>query len=150
MSSIESKPKKVIYGLDPEKYPTNMGKQWLDEEVVQLLRFVKAKKSVNEIAEIHQRTEGGIYCKLRDIAADYHFNNKLSMEEIQRHTGLGPAVIQDAISKREIKDSMPKKGKRATPLPETPDMKDMLTILLDIQQKLNFLLDQHEMGETIF
>ena len=148
---MESQPKKAMYGLDPEKYPANMGKAWSDEEVIQLLRLIKGKKSVNEIAEIHERTPGGIRARLRDIAVDYHFNNKLSMEEIQRHTGLGPDAIQDAISKREIKDSMPKKGKKSPPsVPETPDTKEMLTILLDIQQKLNFLLDQHEMGETIF
>jgi hypothetical protein len=95
---------------NPGKYPANMGKAWLDDEVVQLLKSVKAKKTHNEIALEHGRTLGSIVAKLKGIAADYYFGDKRSLDDIQRFTGLDKETISDAISKREWQNSV-KEGK---------------------------------------
>ena len=85
---------------NPGKYPANMGKAWLDDEVVQLLKSVKAKKTHKDIAEEHGRTLGSIVAKLKGIAADYYFGDQRSLDDIQRFTGLDKETISDAISRR--------------------------------------------------
>ncbi len=81
-------------------YPSNIGKPWGDDEIVQLLKNVQKKKTIDEIAVIHRRTYGGIYSRLREIAADYHFNDGRSIEEIIKFTGLSEENINDAILRR--------------------------------------------------
>ena len=104
---------------NPDKYPSRMGQSWDDEEVVKLLTSIQKKKSVQEIAVEHGRTEGGITAELRKLAADYHYNDKRSMEEIQKYTGLSQVVIEKTIAKRANKveskeEKKTKKGEAAT------------------------------------
>jgi hypothetical protein len=105
----------------PDKYPANMGKAWLDDEVVRLLKSVKAKKTHSEIALEHGRTLGGIVSKLKGIAADYYFGDQRSLDDIQRFTGLDKETISDAISKREWQNSVKEeKAKARGPTTKTP------------------------------
>jgi hypothetical protein len=46
-----------------------MGKAWKEEEIIQLLKLVQENKSISEISEIHQRTKGGIVCRLKGSLA---------------------------------------------------------------------------------
>ena len=92
--------KQTMYGLDTSKYPARMGKAWGDEEVIKLLKSIQKKKPINEIATEHERTLGGINSKRRDIAANYWFNDKRPMEEIQKYTGLTKEEIEDTIKRR--------------------------------------------------
>lgn len=148
----------TMFGLDKEKYPANMGKAWLDDEILQLLQNVRKKKTHQEIAAEHQRTVGGITSRLRDIAVDYH-NEGRSMESIMKFTGLSEDIIKEAIKKRENAKAFREQKKKekekvaaeANPYVQTkitsfteaePTMKEVIVILKDIQMKLDFLL-QH-------
>ena len=144
-------------GLDKEKYPANMGKAWLDDELLQLLQNVRKKKTHQEIAAEHQRTVGGITSRLREIAVDYH-NEGRSMESIQKFTGLDKEVIEDAIKRREISERIreqKKKEKAVQPASKPyiqqkitsfteaePTMKELMVILKDIQMKVDFLIER--------
>jgi hypothetical protein len=86
---------------DPEKYPSNIGKPWTDEDIVKLLKNIQQKKSHDEIAKEHCRTIGGIKSRLRQIATDYYFENKLPIKDISKYTGLSSDEISDAISRRQ-------------------------------------------------
>lgn len=153
--------KKVMYGrLDPTKYP-RMGQPWEDDEIVKLLDSIQKKKSIEEIAKEHERTNGSISSCLRRIAVDYHFNNKMPLEKIQKYTGLSIDKINEGIKRRESQKSIKKKvfttkisGDRqleGEPLPKIsgdkedekePTIKELYTMLKDIQNKLNMLLEK--------
>jgi hypothetical protein len=92
--------------------PTNLGKKWSDSEIQQLLQGVKQKKTCNELAEIHQRTPGSISSRLRQLAADYYFNDNRPLDEIMKFTGLDKETILDAISKRQYEMDMKEKTMR--------------------------------------
>jgi len=110
---------------DPTKYPARMGKKWDDDEVLKLLKSIQKKKPISEIATEHQRTISAINSERRKLAADYWFNDKRSIEEIIKFTGLTKKQIEDTI-------------KRRTP----SDMKEVIILLKDIQSKLSFLMEK--------
>ena len=82
---------------DPTKYPARMGKKWDDDEVLKLLTSIQKKKTISEIATEHQRTIGAINSERRKLAAEYWFNDKRSIEEIIKFTGLTKEEIEDTI-----------------------------------------------------
>ena len=137
-----------MYGLDSSKYPSRMGQPWKDDEIDKLLASIQKKKSIEEIAKEHSRTEGGIRSYINKLATDYHFNDKRPIEEIQKITGLTKEKIEDAIKRREYKDSakkdIVKKTKSITkPVSDNePTMKEVVSMLKDIQEKLNMLLEK--------
>lgn len=141
--------------------PARNGKPWRDDEILQLLKSVQKKKTTEELAEEHQRTPGGIRSRLREIAADYYFNENKPLEQIAKITGLDIDSISDAISKRqyridqqekkiqanvnstpvtsyftqEIKEVEPKKEGIISLLTEIRDlMKEMVNILKETRQ----------------
>jgi hypothetical protein len=156
---MESKNK---YGLDPSKYPANIGKPWLDDEVLQLLQGVRKKKTIEEIAEEHKRTVGGIKSRLRQIATDYH-NEGRSIEQIEKFTGLTTEEITDAIERRKVGEmlrerrakekaaakhidsvSKPQKQTSIKSFTEAqPTIKDLIEILKDVQQKVTMILERN-------
>jgi len=77
----------------------NKGRPWSDEEVMGLLKSIRAKKTIGTIALEHRRTDGAIRSRLRQIADDYYFNNSMSIEDIKKYTGLSEAVINDVIQR---------------------------------------------------
>lgn len=143
-----SEQKKGMYGLDASKYPARMGKAWRDDEVMKMLVAVKKGKPVAEIATAHERTEGGIVSKLRALAADYHYNDGKSIEEIVKITGLSSDSIEDAIQRRKYREellSAPKKEKvvvAAAADAHEPTMKEVMAVLQDIQQKMAHILER--------
>jgi hypothetical protein len=140
--------------------PARLGKLWSEEEVVQLLQNIRKKKEINEIAKIHQRSEGGIRSRLRELAADYHFNDKRPIEEIQKFTGLTVEVINDAIQRRKNKIEVYESRKQQEPIRVKqsvnavskydfiddsaigePTMREMMTVMLDVQRMLRTILE---------
>ncbi len=91
----------TVWGLEKNKYPSNTGKAWKDDEVLQLLRSIRNKKSIDEIAEEHQRTTGGIRSRLYILAVDYYFNDEKTIEQIIKITGLDEKTILEQIKKKE-------------------------------------------------
>ena len=64
---------------------SRMGKRWNEEETIKLLKSIQMKKSIEEIAKEHDRTIGGINSHIEKMATDYHFNDKRSIEEIEKY-----------------------------------------------------------------
>jgi hypothetical protein len=139
----------LFYGLDPTKYPSRMGQCWNDEEITKLLVSIQKKKSIEEIAKEHDRTVGSIKAYIHKLAADYHFNDKRPVEEIQTFTGLTKAQVEDAIKKREIKEAVKKISKNTEhnaiiiEKEKQPTMLEVMALLKDIQGKLNILLEKN-------
>jgi len=141
-----------MYGLDASNYPSRMGQPWEEEELVKLLRSIQKKKSIEEIANEHDRTVGGIASRIRKLAVEYHYNDKRPIEEIQKYTGLSKEQIVTAIAKHDIKEGIKKKPAepRINPIEENivvceekvPTMLEVVSLLKDIQYKLDLLLQR--------
>ena len=119
---------------DQSQFPPQMGKAWKEEEIIQ------ENKSILEISEILQRTEGGVTSKLKGLAADFYISNKKTIKEIEKCTGLSEEVIQ----RKQYKDSLPKKEKNTiipSNLQET-SLNELLVVVKDIQNKINIILEK--------
>ena len=117
--------------------PMRQGKPWIKDEIMQLLHRVAMKKSITEIAAEHQRSTGGITSRLREIAADYHYENKMSMEDIKKFTGLSEEVILDAISRRKsVAEAKPKPKVKVPEKEENSELMEILVTLKDIQRMM--------------
>jgi hypothetical protein len=120
-----------VYG---QATPT-VRKHWTDDETNQLLALIKNKKPLELIAATHVRTVTSIKQRLQKLANDFHTENK-SMAMIQKLTGLTEAEIDRAINKRRvIASSVP-----STPAPEQPTMKDVMNVLLTLQDRVKRLV----------
>ncbi len=121
-----------------------MGKKWDNDEVVKLLAFIQQKKSIEDIANEHERTIGGINSQIRNLAAAYWFNDKKPIEEISRFTGLTPEEIKDVIKRRESGRNSLNTGPATekTTDKSTPDMRDVVTLLIDIKGLLTTLIEK--------
>lgn len=92
---------------------TRRGLPWLPEEIQQLLQEVKKKETHEEIASKHGRTAGAIRSRLRELAADYYFNDNRPMEDIIKFTGLDVETISDAIAKRQYTIDLQEKKEKS-------------------------------------
>jgi hypothetical protein len=99
---------------NPERY-ANVGKLWKDEDVIELLSNVQKGLTHPQIAETHKRTAGSIISKLKEIAADYYFNDERPINEIKKYTGLSVEAISEAISKRQYEMDTKKTSKKSAP-----------------------------------
>ena len=139
--------------------PLNKGKPWGNDEVVQLLKEVQKKVSIDDIALRHKRTVGGIHSRLREIAADYYFNDERPMEQIIKYTGLSEEEILDAIERRKIRIriSEEKQEKIFQNIKEDKcfeitkndeilqNLKDIKLLLLELNNKINYIVSPIKM-----
>ena len=105
---MESPMLKMIQSKNPDKeYPSNLGQKWTNEEETILLEELNKNMDIELIAEMHNRTVGGINSRRREIAFKLYSNN-ISMEEIILKTKLKEFQILESIKKRQ---NNPKKSK---------------------------------------
>lgn len=141
---------RAMYGLTKRKPDSKQpNKQtWTDDEIVQLLKLVHAKKSVDEIAAIHLRTEEMIISKLKAIAVDYHVYDKRSLSQIEKFTGLSKDTILAAIAENEKQDNLTSDDMKtvATVAPITcsaePFIKEIMTVMKTIQHDMKNILEK--------
>jgi len=114
-----------------------MGQTWSEEEDAKLLKSIHQKIPMKEIANEHQRTEGGIKSRLRFLATEYHFNDGLPVETIMKYTGLNRIQVEDAIKKRESLEG----AKKATTVSKKHKDDELIELLREINDKLNILIE---------
>lgn len=108
-----------------EEAHTSAGKEWSEDEIAQLLKNIKEKRSVSEI---HKRPNEEIHNKLKELAYDYYYNDERSIEHIQRITGLTRKIILEVIRK------------------DSANLTDIVTVLTNIQQSLNLLVPKQALA----
>jgi hypothetical protein len=81
--------------------PNNFGKKWSNDEETQLLKELKKKIDVKKIALLHDRTEGGIISRCKEIAYNMYIKNE-SMENIMKITKLDIETINKTIKIKNI------------------------------------------------
>lgn len=156
-----------MLGLDNAQKPQIVRKRWTNEEEVQLLTLLKKKKPVEEIAAMHGRTVTAINLKRQSLAAEYHFNESRSNQDIQKLTGLTAVEVEKAIAKHSVTMQVPAPAPapatildRMVPLPPSPPdqqnyvaiaqesqsgqseptMKEMMALLLNMQKTVKTLV----------
>ena len=110
--------------MNNQEHLVRVGMKWKDDEIHKLLTSIQNKKSIKDIAIEHQRTEGGIKSEIRKLAAKFFLEDKKSIEDIIKLTGLKKIEIDNAIKKRN-------KNEIST------DMKEVILLLKDIKMKLS-------------
>lgn len=79
--------------------PPNNGNKWLSTEDAELINELKQKKTYSEIAEIHQRTRGGIRARVnRHIRTMYH--NGIDIKKITEELCIEECIVINAINKK--------------------------------------------------
>ena len=99
---------KMLKTKNPDTdYPTNMGQKWTDEEENTLLQELDKNINIENIAQIHNRTIGGIRARQRTIAYNMYLK-KASIEEIMIKTKLDKEQLMKIITKRRRRDGKSK------------------------------------------
>jgi hypothetical protein len=141
---------------NPTLYPARMGKKWENDEFIKLLSLIQKKKTIDEIALEHERTVGSIRSQIRQLAADYYFNDKRPIEEIVKFTGLTKEeieytikirenkILSEAAIKENIRTNKIKNTKKVLEpsVPVNSDMKEVIARLNDIQSMLAVLIEK--------
>ena len=141
---------------NPDKYPKRHGMPWGEDEIQELLIQIARKKTHEQIAEIHERTVGGIIACLKRIIRDYYDEGK-PIEKIMKYTGFSQKWIEEIIknhdakkNKKELKKKTPivkstsKVPNESTTNKETSDNIDMYNRLKHIENLLVKILDKLE------
>jgi uncharacterized protein (DUF433 family) len=89
------------------KYPENTGKPWNAEEDEMLLNELNENMSIEQIANSHKRTLGGIRSRCEVITYNMHITG-ISTEEIMEKTQLSKEQIEKAIIYRNNKEPIQK------------------------------------------
>jgi hypothetical protein len=98
---MESSMLKMVKSKNRDKeYPSNFGQKWTDEEENTLLQELDKNINIELIAQIHNRTIGGIIGKQRTIAYNMYVK-KVSIEDIIIKTKLDKEQIMETITRKE-------------------------------------------------
>lgn len=118
--------------------PARHGEPWMDDETHQLLQEVKKKYTLDQMASSHQRSHGGIKARLRQMAADYYYNDNRSIEEIMKFTGLEKEIVLNAIEKRQWRET--KKETQGDSISVEPKREYATQILAEIRDMMKEML----------
>ena len=94
---MESSMLKMLKTQNPEKaYPSNLGQKWTFDEEQQLLEELSKNIDIKTIANIHNRTEGAIYARQKQMSYEMYLSN-ISYDEISKKTKLSILDIEETI-----------------------------------------------------
>jgi hypothetical protein len=78
--------------------PKRSGSNWTDEEEKQFISEIEEKKSIDEIATLHQRTKASIKYRQIFMASELS-RSGMNMEDICHKTGLNAGGVKHAIAR---------------------------------------------------
>jgi len=74
-----------------------MNQLWTPDNTLQLLNYIKNKRTISQIAKLQKRSVQNIQTKLKNIATDLYFNKNVPYEEVIKITGI---EIKDLLVRR--------------------------------------------------
>jgi hypothetical protein len=113
----------------------NKGKSWKEDEIIQLLLEVRQKKTVQTIAEIHQRTVGGIRSRLRVLAWEYHNEGK-TIDQIEIRKTIAAHHNAKLATEKRIEAKKTLREDNNLVKSNTNILEEILSTLKDIKQLL--------------
>jgi len=142
---------KMLKTKNPDTdYPTNMGQKWTDEEENTLLQELDKNINIEIIAQIHNRSIGGIRGRQRTIAYNMYVK-KVSIEEIIRKTKLDKEQIMETITRKEN----PQKKVKITQEPKIEPKKvslenELIEMRSEIKELKNTIKELVEMMKAVY
>ena len=134
---------------EDKEYPSNMGKNWSDEEEILLLEELNNNIDIEIIAQNHNRTIGGINSRRREIAYKMYLKN-VSIEEIIRQTKLDNYSIEETIKKRQNNNSNKLKTKEIDNVFISINKKDYIELTNDVINMKNDIKQiKNTLGELV-
>lgn len=82
--------------------PKKFGQKWTKQEENKVIEGIKDDKSIDEIAEAHNRSYGSILARLKKIAYDLH-RKGTSIDLIKKKTSLDTNIIKKSIAEFDQK-----------------------------------------------
>jgi hypothetical protein len=127
--------------------PFNKGNIWTDREEKTLLEELRKNIDIDSIAQIHQRTTGGINTRRRVIAYKLYCNNN-SIEEIVMKTKLAEDEIMETIRRRQDNSNRSKSMKKIKePFSIESEITEMKN---DIKELKNTIKELVEMMKAVY
>jgi hypothetical protein len=98
---MESSMLKMLKTQNPDKaYPSNLGQKWTFEEEELLLEELSKDIDIKTIAINHNRTEGAIYARQKQMSYEMYLSN-ISYDEISQKIKLSISDIEETINKKK-------------------------------------------------
>jgi hypothetical protein len=155
---IKSDP--IICSLSPQSTPLLLGlngptvdrdlENWEPDEIIKLLKAIDQKHTLEQIALAHNRSPKNIESQLKNIILEKHDAKTHTVEELIKLTGLTEETIVDAIMRHETRKNRivntrkkESREQKEEPKIDTNDtMKEMLSVLKDIQGMMRYLVSK--------
>ncbi len=136
--------KHIKSNIPGKEYPSNLGKLWTNDE--ERLLFVELNENIDieQIAQSHNRTVGGIRSRCHYIAYKMYLDN-VSMEEIIEKTKLDKKSIQKIIDRKQSNNK-----KKAELKPQISMETEIAEIKNDIKELKNTIKDLVEMMKAVY
>jgi hypothetical protein len=129
------------------EYPSNVGQKWSDKEEISLLEELSNNIDIEQIAQNHNRTIGGIESRRREIAYKMYLKN-LDIEEIIKQTKLDYNSIEQTIQKRQNNKS--KKNKELDDVFICINKNDYIELQNDVKNMKNDIKQiKNTLGELV-
>jgi len=150
---IKSDP--IICSLSPQSTPLLLGlngptvdrdlENWEPDEIIKLLKAVDQKHTLEQIALAHNRSPKNIESQLKTIILEKHDAKTHNVEDLIKLSGLAEEIIVDAIMRHEMRknrgiDNPKKKITESKPQESVDTLKEVLTVLKDIQGMMRYLV----------
>lgn len=120
--------------------PSSFCKLWSNEEEEQLLKELENGMEEEDIANIHQRTLGGIHSRICLIAYKMYIKS-FSMTDIIKKTKLSESEIMNSVNRRQkIKQNINQKNTNTQSISVQIDMTELQVKIDDINKKMDKIL----------
>lgn len=86
------------------KQKTSLNTQWTQNEITSVLKLLKEKKSIEDIAKRHQRPPFNVKSLLKTLAATMYTRDNMSFDDIYEITGVEKNAL--IVSPSGLKDKM--------------------------------------------
>jgi hypothetical protein len=128
---MESSMLKTLKSNNQDKeYPSSLGKLWSLEEETQLLHELANNIDKDKIAEIHERTIGGIISRIKFIAIRMYMKNS-SIDTIIEKTKMERNEVMEIIKKHNEYNDKEKRGSKPK-----PEIKSEIKIKVNVEDEI--------------
>jgi hypothetical protein len=105
-----------------------MNTVWTDTDQ-KMLQLISVKKSIEEIAKVQKRSVSTINSRLKVLAADMYFNQKMPYEQVEARTGIKKDILLVRRQKIQIsEDKEPEVKPMLEDIPETMPLVNKVTV----------------------
>ena len=95
----------IVYtGISMMKQKAILNTQWTQNEITSVLKLLKEKKSIDDIAKRHNKPPFNVKSLLKTLAATMYTRDNMSFDEIYQITGVQKSAL--IVSPSGLKDKM--------------------------------------------